>query len=330
MNIRKLGNSDLLVKSVGFGCMGLTHAYGKPTEKSEAIRIIRKAVEIGYTFFDTAEVYGSDANPHENEEIVGEALKPYRDKVVIASKFGIKFDKECGVYPYPLLPDSKPETIRKSIEESLKRLQTDYIDIYFQHRIDPEVEPEIVASVMKELIEEGKIKYWGISEANEEYIRRAHAVCPVTAIQNRYSMMARHYENLFPTLEELGIGYVAFSPLANGFLSGKYDKGSVFDEKYDYRSRMPQFKDEAIDENQKLLELLGQLALEKQATAAQISLAWMICKKPYIVPIPGTTKVSRLKENFEASNILLNEDEIKKIDDILDKIPMSKVFGGTK
>lgn len=329
MKLRELGKSGCMVSPVGLGCMGLSHAYGKPTEREEAIALIRQAAAIGYNFFDTAEVYGTEQNPHENEEIVGEALKPYRDQVVIATKFGIQLDTESGIYPNPLIPDSRPETIRRSVEESLKRLQTDTIDLYFQHRIDPNVSPETVASVMKELIAQRKIKCWGISEANEEYIRRAHAVCPVTAVQNRYSMMARHYENLFPVLEELGISFVAFSPMANGFLSGKYGKGSHFDKNYDYRSTMPQFTDQAIDENQKLLALLSDLAQSKNATPAQISLAWMICKKPYIIPIPGTTKADRLKENFDAGQIELIPDEIQMIDYQLDVIPMSAVFGGT-
>lgn len=215
MKKRELGKSGLFVSPIGLRCMGFSHAYGKPTDRKKAIEMIREAVKIGYTFFDTAEIYGSEENPHENEEIVGEALKPYRDQVVISTKFGIRFDTESEQYPSPLIPDAREEVIRKSVDESLQRLQVDTIDLYFQHRIDPHVEPEKVAKVMKELITEGKIAHWGVSEADEEYIRRAHAVCPITAIQNRYSMMARHYEKLFPVLEELGIGFVAFSPIAN-------------------------------------------------------------------------------------------------------------------
>lgn len=330
MRKRFLGKSGLEVSTVGLGCMGLSHAYGAPIEKNEAIRLIQQAVEMGYTFFDTAEIYGTPDNPHHNEMLVGEALKPYRDQVVIATKFGIRFDTNSREVPYPIIPDSRPECIRASVEGSLKRLKIDCIDLYYQHRIDPKIPAEEVAGVMSDLIREGKIKHWGISEANEEYLRRAHAVCPVTAVQNRYSMMARHYEPLFPVLEELGVGFVAFSPLANGFLSGKYGKGIEFDKKYDYRSKMPQFTDEAIDKNQELLELLNRIAEKKDATLAQIALAWMLCKKPWIVPIPGTRKVERLKENAIAADIELTDAEVRALDDALDTIPMSEVFGGTR
>lgn len=254
MKYRQLNN--MTISAVGMGCMGLSHAYGSPIEKNEAIRLLQKAVDMGYTFFDTAEIYGTPDNPHINEEIVGEALRPYGDKIVIATKFGIRFDTASGKYPYPLITDSRPETIRKSVEGSLKRLKTDCIDLYYQHRIDPNIPPEEVAGVMSELIKEGKIKAWGISETGEEYLRKAHAVCPVTAIQNRYSMMYRDYEKLFPVLEELGISFVAFSPMANGFLTAKYDTNSKFEHGTDYRETMPQFQKEAIEQNQKLLNLL--------------------------------------------------------------------------
>lgn len=329
MDKRILGE-DLEVSAVGLGCMGFSHAYGAPTEDKEAVRLIRRAAEIGYTFFDTAEVYGTQENPHINEELVGEALSGIRDEVVIATKFGLSFDTESGKIPYPLIPDSRPETIRRSVEGSLRRLKTDRIDLYFQHRIDPKVEPEEVAGVMSDLIREGKITHWGISETNEEYLRRANAVCPVTAVQNRYSMMARGYEPLFPALEELGIGLVAFSPMANGFLTGKYGKGTKFDPKYDYRASMPQFTDEAAERNRELLQLLSDLAEAKNATSAQISMAWMLCKKPWIVPIPGTRKEERMIENAGAADIKLTEREVKKLDEALDKIPMSGVFGVTK
>lgn len=329
MDKRILGE-DLEVSAVGLGCMGFSHAYGAPTEDKEAVRLIRRAAEIGYTFFDTAEVYGTQENPHINEELVGEALSGIRDEVVIATKFGLSFDTESGKIPYPLIPDSRPETIRRSVEGSLRRLKTDHIDLYFQHRIDPKVEPEEVAGVMSDLIREGKITHWGISETNEEYLRRANAVCPVTAVQNRYSMMARGYESLFPALEELGIGLVAFSPMANGFLTGKYGKGTKFDPKYDYRASMPQFTDEAAERNRELLQLLSDLAEAKNATSAQISMAWMLCKKPWIVPIPGTRKEERMIENAGAADIKLTEREVKKLDEALDKIPMSGVFGVTK
>lgn len=296
MQYRTLG-SDLTVSAVGLGCMGMSHAYGAPADKKEMTELLAQAVDLGYTFFDTAEVYGTPVHPHDNEELVGAALKPYRDKIVLATKFGIHFDMSSTATNKPLVPDSRPEVIRASVEASLKRLGTDHIDLYYQHRLDPKIPIEEVAGVMADLIREGKITHWGLSEATENTIRRAHAVCPVTAIQNRYSMMARWYEDLFPVLEELNIGYVAFSPLANGFLSGKYDKSSRFDAGTDYRSVMPQFQPENIDRNHDLLALLQKLAEQNNATPAQISLAWMLCKKPYIVPIPGTRKLSRLLEN---------------------------------
>ena len=329
MQERILGK-DLKVSAVGLGCMGFSHAYGMPTEKKEAVCRIQQAVEMGYTFFDTAEVYGTPEDPHQNEVLVGEALKNCRNKVVIATKFGIHFDRESSAVNKPLVPDSRPEVIRASVDASLKRLGTDHIDLYYQHRLDPKVPIEEVAGVMADLIREGKITHWGLSEATEETIRRAHAVCPVTAIQNRYSMMARWYESLFPVLEELHIGYVAFSPLANGFLSGKYDKTSKFESGTDYRSVMPQFQPDSIDQNRALLELLHRLAAEKNATPAQISLAWMLCKKPYIVPIPGTRKLNRLQENAGAADIVLSAAEVALIDEALAHMEMSHVFGGSR
>ncbi len=329
MNHRILGN-DLQVSALGLGCMGFSHAYGAPMEKDEAIRMIRQAVEMGYTFFDTAEIYGPQENPYDNERLVGEALAPYRDKVKIATKFGIRFDLSSQQVPYPIVTDSSPKRIRESVEGSLTRLRTDHIDLYFQHRIDVNTTPEEAADVMASLIKEGKILHWGISEANEDYLRRAHSVCPVTAVENRYSMMARHYEPLFPVLEELGVGLVAFSPMANGFLSGQYGKNENFDKKYDYRSNMPQFTAEAVDKNQQLLALLHETAQRKNATPAQISLAWMLCKKPYIVPIPGTRKLSRLSENAGAADVILSAEEVASIDKALDGMEMSQVFGGSK
>ena len=329
MKTRTLGK-DLKVSDVGFGCMGLSHAYGEATEKMQAIATIRKAVECGYTFFDTAEVYGTSDNPYENEEIVGEALKPYRDKVIIATKFGLSFDRESNIVPYPLIPNSTPQKIRQSVEGSLSRLQTDCIDLYFQHRIDPQVQPEEVAEVMAELIKEGKVKHWGISEANAEYIGRAHAVCPVTAIENRYSMMYRDYEKLFLLLERLNIGLVAFSPLANGLLTAQYNKNTTFSEKGDYRATMPQFTAEAFEQNKELIALIERIAKEKNATPSQISLAWILCKKSWIVPIPGTRKESRMIENAKSSDIELTTEEVRKIDIALDNMKMSDVFGGTK
>lgn len=328
MQYRTLG-ADLTVSAVGLGCMGMSHAYGAPADKKEMSKLLAQAVDLGYTFFDTAEVYGTPDNPHDNEELVGKALKPYRDKIVLATKFGIHFDMTSPAVNKPLVPDSRPEVIRASVEASLKRLGTDHIDLYYQHRLDPKISIEEVALVMADLIREGKITHWGLSEATEETIRRAHAVCPVTAIQNRYSMMARWYESLFPVLEELRIGYVAFSPLANGFLSGKYDKSSQFETGSDYRSDMPQFQPESIDRNRELLHLLNALAEEKNATPAQISLAWMLCKKPYLVPIPGTRKMSRLLENAGATEVSLTTSEIDTIDKALRSMEMSQVFGGS-
>lgn len=328
MTERKL--RGLAVSPVGLGCMGMSHAYGAPADKKTMKALLADAVEMGYTLFDTAEIYGSDTNPHDNEDLLGEALKPYRDKVVITTKFGLTFDKSHEPGPYPLIPDSTPDSIRKAVDGSLRRLQTDHIDLYLQHRIDPEVEPEIVADTMSQLIQEGKILHWGISETTEEYLRRAHAVCPVTAIQNRYSMMARWHEDIFLMLEELNVGFIAFSPLANGLLSDFYTADSKFNPKNDYRAAMPQFRRESFEENEMLFELIRTLADEKHATPAQISLAWMLCKKPYIVPIPGTRHLCRLKENIGAADINLSTDEVDTIDRLLESIPMSDVFGGSK
>ncbi len=328
MEMRILGK-DLTVSAVGLGCMGFSHAYGAPTDEKETIRLLRRAFDLGYTFFDTAEVYGTPENPHINEALVGKALAPVREQVVIATKFGLQFDFDSGKVPIPLIPDSHPETIRRSVEGSLRRLGMDHIDIYFQHRIDPAVEPEEVAGVMADLIKEGKITHWGISEANEEYLRRAHAVCPVTAVENRYSMMARQYEGLFPVLEELGVGLVAFSPMANGFLTGQYGKGQKFDPATDYRAAMPQFTDEAVDQNTALLKLLHNMAAKKNATPAQISMAWMLCKKPWIVPIPGTRKEERMMENAGAAAVKLSSGEVQALDAALKDMKMSPVFGGT-
>ena len=329
MNYRTLGK-DLKVSSVGLGCMGMSHAYGAPADKKEMTELLAQAVDIGYTFFDTAEVYGTPDNPNHNEKLIGEALRPFRNKIVIATKFGIYFDMNSTEINKPLVPDARPETIRSSVEGSLMRLGVEHIDLYYQHRQDPNVPVEEVAGVMSELIKEGKIAHWGLSEVTEDTIRRAHAVCPVTAVQNRYSMMARQNEVLFPVLEELNIGFVPFSPMANGFLTGKYNKDSKFDAKTDYRSMMPQFKEEAYEQNKKLLQLLWDIANEKSATPAQISLAWMICKKNYIAPIPGTTKTDRLIENAKAADIQLTQKEINELDEALEKTQMSEVFGGSK
>lgn len=325
MKTRILGK-DLKVSAVGLGCMGMTHASGAPANVKEMTELLVQAVDIGYTMFDTAECYtgvNPDGSTAYNEELVGQALKPYRDKIVLATKCGVQHKGDH------LEMDSRPETIRKSVEGSLKKLQTDHIDLYYQHRIDPKVEPEEVAGTMSELIKEGKILYWGISEVDEEYLRRAHKVCPVTAIQNRLSMMYRDYEKLFPVLEELQVGFVAFSPLANGFLTACYQDTSQFEQSpADFRSSMPQFTKEGVEQNADLLDLIQTKAKEKDATPAQISLAWMLAKRPYIVPIPGSRKLSRLQENLGAAEIALTKEEVAQIDDALDHMTMSQVFGG--
>lgn len=326
MKKRRLGQTNMFVNPVGLGCMGLSHAYGTAIPKSEAIEVLRKAHEIGYDFYDTAECYlgtyadGSIAN---NEEVVGEAIKDFRNEIVLCTKFGVTHMGDHLEF------DSSPERIRKSIEGSLKRLQTDCVDIYYQHRIDPKVEPEVVAGVMKELIEEGKIKAWGISETTEEYLRRAHAVCPVTVVENRYSMMARWYEGLVNTCKELGITYVAFSPMANGALTGAYKDKSQFDKnsKQDFRNNMPQYSDDGIQKTNELLEVVNSIGDIHNATSAQMSLAWMINKHENIIPIPGSRKVERLASNFEAGNVVLSQEEIMEIDDKLASMDF-KVFGG--
>lgn len=327
MNKRRLGNSELFVNPVGLGCMGFSHASGDPVPHDEAVKTLREAYEIGYDFFDTAEAYTGvypDGSISYNEELVGEALKDVRDKVVIATKMGVSHNADRS-----LKLDSSPETIRRSLEKSLERLGTDYVDIYYQHRIDPNVEPEVVAETMGELIKEGKIRYWGISETTEEYLRRAHAVTPVTVIENRYSMMARWHESIFPVCEELGVSYVAFSPMANGFLTGAYNPQTKFEGKQDYRANMPQYTEEGYAKAKKLLDLLNKMAEEKKCTMAQLSLAWMINKKDYIVPIPGSRKIERLRSNFEAGNIIVTKDEIDYIDKALNGMEF-EVFGGHK
>ena len=328
MKTRKLRTIE--VSAIGLGCMGMSHAYGAPADKKEMLDLVAFAVENGVTLFDTAEVYGTHEEPHHNEMLMGEALAPFRNKVKISSKFGLRFDYESKEWNLPVIADSRPETIRRSVEGSLKRLRTDHIDIYFQHRTDPAVEPETVAQVMADLISEGKILEWGVSEASEEYIRRAHAVTPLAAVQNRYSMMARWHEKMFPMLEELGIGYMAFSPLANGLLSEQYHAGCSFDKATDYRAGMPQFKKESFEANKELFALIDSLADKYNSTPAQISLAWMLCKKPWIVPIPGTRKFFRLKENIGAADINISPEETAAIDSALDTIHMSEVYGGTK
>ncbi len=310
MKKRQLGKSGLEVSALGFGCMGLNYAYSHTIDKRESISLLRAAVDRGVTLFDTAEVYG----PYTNEELVGEALKPYRDRVVIATKFGIKLKDGKQVQ------DSHPSGIRESVEGSLKRLHTDVIDLYYQHRVDTQVPIEDVAGTIKDLIREGKIKHWGLSEAGVQTIRRAHAVQPVTAVESEYSLWWRRPEEaLLPALEELGIGFVPFSPLGKGFLTGTISKDSKFD-KSDFRSIVPRFTPAALAANQALVDLLKQVAVEKKATAAQIALAWLLAQKPWIVPIPGTTKLSRLEENIGASNLELTVDDLNRINAALAKI----------
>jgi aryl-alcohol dehydrogenase-like predicted oxidoreductase len=313
MQKRTLGNSGLQVSALGLGCMGMSYGYGPAADKKEMIELIRSAVERGVTFFDTAEVYG----PFTNEELVGEALAPFKGKVVIATKFGILLEGDKQVL------NSKPEQIRQSVEGSLKRLRIDVIDLYYQHRVDPNVPIEDVAGAVKELIKEGKLKHWGLSEAGVQTIRRAHAVLPVTAIQSEYSMMWRQpEEELLPTLEELGIGFVPFSPLGKGFLTGRFDKGSTF-EKSDFRSIVPRFSSENLDANQVLVNLIKEIAAGKNATPAQIALSWVLAKKPWIVPIPGTRKLTRLEENLGAADIELSADDLRVLNDALSKIEIA-------
>ena len=305
MQKRKLGNSNLEVSALGLGCMGLSFGYGPATDKQEAISLIRAAVERGITFFDTAEAYG----PFANEELVGEALAPFRDQVVIATKFGFKFegDKQSGT-------DSRPEHIKEVAEASLKRLKTDHIDLFYQHRVDPDVAIEDVAGAVKDLIQEGKVRHFGLSEAGVQTIRRAHAVHPVTALQSEYSLWTRTPEKeVLPTLEELGIGFVPFSPLGRGFLTGKIDENTTFDSS-DFRNIVPRFTPEARKANQALVDLLRSIADRKNATPAQIALAWLLAQKPWIVPIPGTTKLHRLEENIGAVEIELTADDLREID----------------
>ncbi|WP_264551184.1 aldo/keto reductase [Flavobacterium sp. N2038] len=310
MHKRKLGNSGLEVSALGLGCMGMSFGYGPAHDKKEMIALLRSAYEKGITFFDTAECYG----PFLNEELLGEALSPFRDQVVIATKFGfLEGDSKKGL-------DSRPEWIRKSIEGSLKRLNTDVIDLYYQHRVDPNVPIEDVAGVIKDLIQEGKVKHFGLSEAGAESIRRAHAVQPVTALQSEYSLWWRNPEDeVFPTLEELGIGFVPFSPLGRGFLTAKIDENTQFDST-DFRNTLPRFAPEARKINQAFVEVLAKMAADRGVTNAQIALAWNLAQKPWIVPIPGTTKLHRLEENIGAVNLQLLAQDITEITEAASKI----------
>jgi aryl-alcohol dehydrogenase-like predicted oxidoreductase len=317
MQKRKLGNSGLEVSAIGLGCMGMSFGYGPAADKKEMIALIHAAVDQGVTFFDTAEVYG----PFINEELVGEALAAFKGKVVIATKFGFKLDPETGKQAGL---DSRPEHIREVAEASLKRLKIDTIDLFYQHRVDPTVPIEEVAGAVKDLIKEGKVKHFGLSEAGAHTIRKAHAVQPVTALQSEYSLWTRTPEDvIIPTLEELGIGFVPFSPLGKGFLTGKMNEHTTFD-KNDFRNILPRFTQEALKANQSMVQLLGTLAEKKNGTPAQIALAWLLAQKPWIVPIPGTTKLHRLQENNGAATIELSIDDLREIDEAASKI---KVLG---
>ena len=308
MQKRKLGKSGLEVSALGFGCMGLSFSYGPPTEKNEAIKVIRKAVEGGVTFFDTAEVYG----PFTNEELVGEALEPFRDEVIIATKFGWAANPDEGGKWNRL--NSRPENIKQVAEASLKRLRTDVIDLLYQHRVDEKVPIEDVAGAVKDLIQEGKVKHFGLSEAGAGTIRRAHEVLPVTALQSEYSLWWREPEDeILPTLEELGIGFVPFSPLGKGFLTGAIDENTTFAET-DFRNTVPRFDQEARIANRRIVDVLGELAQHKKTTRAQLALAWLLAQKPWIVPIPGTTKLHRLEENLGAASIRLTQADLEEIE----------------
>jgi aryl-alcohol dehydrogenase-like predicted oxidoreductase len=313
MKKRKLGQSGLEVSAIGLGCMGMSFGYGPPKDKQEMISLLRAAVERGVTFFDTAEVYG----PFTNEELVGEGLAPFRERVVIATKFGFKLDPNSG---RSIGVDSRPEHIKEVAEASLKRLKTDVIDLFYQHRVDPDVAIEDVAGAVKELIEQGKVRHFGLSEAGVQTIRRAHAVQPVTALQNEYSLWWRRpEEEALPVLEELGIGFVPFSPLGRGFLTGKMNENTTFDSS-DLRNTLPRFTPEARKANRALVELLGEIAKRKNATAAQIALAWLLAQRPWIVPIPGTTKLNRLEENVGAVEIDLTRDDLREIESAASQI----------
>jgi aryl-alcohol dehydrogenase-like predicted oxidoreductase len=312
MKMRRLGKTNLEVSAIGLGCMGMSSAYGPPGDKQEMISLIRAAVERGVTFFDTAEIYG----PFTNEELIGEALAPMRERVVIATKFGFK----VGPKGQQIGLDSRPEHIKEVAEASLKRLRTDVIDLFYQHRVDPKVPIEDVAGGVKNLIQEGKVKHFGLSEPGVQTIRRAHAVQPLTAIQNEYSLWWRKSEEeVLPTLEELGIGFVPYSPLGRGFLTGKMNENTTFDSS-DFRNMLPRFTPEARKANQALVDMLGEIAKRKKATPAQIALAWLLAQKPWIVPIPGTTKLKRLEENLGAAAVELTVDDLREIDQAASEI----------
>ncbi|HVI43683.1 MAG TPA: aldo/keto reductase [Chitinophaga sp.] len=310
MQYRTLGNSNLEVSAIGLGCMGMSYAYGPAADRKDMINLTHAAIDRGLTFFDTAEAYG----PHTNEELLGEALAPYRDKVVLATKFGI------GMQNAQIAANSDPALIRRSVEGSLKRLRTDVIDLYYQHRVDPNVPIEDVAGTIRELVKEGKIKHWGLSEPGVNTIRRAHAVHPVTAVQSEYSLWWRKPEaELLPALEELGIGFVPFSPLGKGFLAGNYGKDTTFANN-DFRHVLPRFAPEALTANQAMVDLIAEVAQQKNVSAAQIALAWLLAQRPWIAPIPGTVKLHRLYENMEAADIVLTTEEVDALSEAASKI----------
>jgi aryl-alcohol dehydrogenase-like predicted oxidoreductase len=314
MQKRKLGNSHLEVSALGLGCMGMSFSYGPPANKQEMVSLLRAAVERGITFFDTAEVYG----PYTNEELLGEALFPFRGQVVIATKMGYQLKPDGS--PGWVRLNSQPEHIKQSVEGSLKRLRVDAIDLYYQHRVDPEVPIEDVAGAVKDLIQQGKVKHFGMSEAAAKTIRRAHAVQPVTAVQSEYSLWTRGPEaEVLPTLEELGIGFVPYSPLGKGFLTGKIDENTTFDST-DFRNTLPRFTPEARKANQTVVDMLGKIGERKKATPAQIALAWLLAQKPWMVPIPGTTKLGRLEENIGAAAVELTTDDLREIESAASKI----------
>ncbi|MEB5706091.1 aldo/keto reductase [Pantoea anthophila] len=320
MKMRRLGSQGLLVSEMGLGCMGMDHGYGHSVEIKERIKLIDKAIELGCNLFDTAPIYG-----FENEELLGTALSKHRESVIIATKFGVTGMENIDGQLVPVL-DSSPASVRKQLEGSLDRLKTDYIDLFYQHRVDPAVEPEMVAGLMKELIAEGKIKYWGLSNAPASYIRRAHAVCPVTAVEDQYSMMWRKPEqDLFTVCDELDIGFMAYSPLGNGFLSGQVTADTTYGEG-DYRGMMGRFKPEVMENNQALLNLIADIAERNTATSAQVVLAWELAQKPYIVPIPGTTKLHRLEENFNAAKVQLSDAELDDINAALARLDIDETF----
>lgn len=319
MNKRVLGIINIEVSPIGLGCMGMTHAYGPARNKDEMVNLIQKAIDLECNFFDTAVVYGP-----QNEEFLGEATKDFRDEVVIATKFGIVGQSKDSNAPINTL-DSRPETIKKQLNESLERLQTDYIDLYYQHRVDPNVDAETVANLMADFIDDGVIKSWGLSNAPVDYLKIAHEICPISAIENQYSMVFRQSESLFELCEELKIAFVAYSPLGNGFLTGKYDNTNEYLEG-DFRKTMKRFSSESVENNKELLELISQIAQDKDCTNAQVVLSWELAQKPFIIPIPGSTKPHRLEENLNSWNVKLSNRELDEINDSLSKLDIDESF----